>query len=200
MKSTPIEQGAERLEAVVLGDGAGLARSPGNSLRGRLRLRERSKDLFRQWKKVRGPELKVMTPLALAEDLLHYMAALMLVLIGVLLMFRASRDLPPVSKTFWHSVPSAINDVLLVVIVLEIFRTVFAHFGKDGVSAEKFLVIGVISAVRHLLTVGAALSSERVTTEMFNRDMVELGVNGFIVVGLVVGIWLLRRGESQAGL
>ncbi len=141
-----------------------------------------------------------MTPLALAEDLLHYVAALMLVLIGVLLMFRASRDLPPVSKTFWTSVPSAINDVLLVVIVLEIFRTVFAHFGRDGVSAEKFLVIGVISAVRHLLTVGAALSSERVTPEMFNRDMIELGVNGFIVVGLVVGIWLLRRGESRAEL
>ena len=123
---------------------------------------------------------------------------LMLVLIGVLLMFRASRDLPPVSKTFWTSVPSAINDVLLVVIVLEIFRTVFAHFGKDGVSAEKFLVIGVISAVRHLLTVGAALSSEKVTAQMFNRDMIELGVNGFIVVGLVVGVWLLRRGDSPA--
>src|ERR1041385_1825044 len=138
-----------------------------------------------------------MTPLALAEDLLHYLAALMLVLIGVLLMLRASRDLPPISKTFWTSVPSAINDVLLVVIVLEIFRTVFAHFGKDGVSAEKFLMIGVISAVRHLLTVGAELSSQKnVSAPAFNRDMIEIGVNGLIVVGLVVGMWLLRRRDA----
>jgi len=35
---------------------------------------------------------------------------------------------------------------------------------------------------------------------MFDRDMIELGVNGFIVVGLVVEMWLLRRGESRAEL
>jgi len=45
MKSSLTELGAERLDAAVLGDGGGL----GRSLRGRLRLRERSKSLFRQW-------------------------------------------------------------------------------------------------------------------------------------------------------
>ena len=78
METTLTEQRDQGFEAAVLGDGAGLARWPGRSLRGRLRLRERSKGLFRQWKNARGPELKVMTPLALAEDLLHYVAALML--------------------------------------------------------------------------------------------------------------------------
>ncbi len=89
-----------------------------------------------------------------------------------------------------------VNGVLFVVILMEILRTVMAHFERTGFQLKPFLIIGVISAVRHILTVGAqqSIGGER-TFEAFRNAQIELGVNGGVVILLVIGLILVRRSD-----
>jgi uncharacterized membrane protein (DUF373 family) len=92
----------------------------------------------------------------------------------------------------------AINDILFVVIILEIARTVIARFNSGFYQLSRFLVIGVIASVRHILSVGSSLTlSIGKTPEAFERGIIELLVNGGIVIALVLAIFMTRRAEQQ---
>lgn len=92
----------------------------------------------------------------------------------------------------------AINDILFVVIILEIARTVIARFNSGFYQLSRFLVIGVIASVRHILSVGSSLTlSVGKTTEAFERGIIELLVNGGIVVALVLAIFMTRLAERD---
>jgi len=94
----------------------------------------------------------------------------------------------------------AINDILFVVIILEIARTVIARFNTGFYQLSRFLVIGVIASVRHILSVGSSLTlSIGKTPEAFERGITELLVNGGIVVALVLAIFMTRVAERQPG-
>jgi uncharacterized membrane protein (DUF373 family) len=86
-----------------------------------------------------------------------------------------------------------VNDVLFIVIILEILRTVISRFTDGAYQLDKFLIIGVIAAVRHILTVGASLTLEASKSdEIFRRSIYEMGLNAGIVVALVFAIFLSR--------
>jgi uncharacterized membrane protein (DUF373 family) len=98
-------------------------------------------------------------------------------------------------------VTGAINNILFVIIVMEILRTVVAHFDDAGLQLKPFLIIGIISAVRHILTVGARASlgaSDHAaeSAEQFRHAQTELGVNAAVVIALVVGLVLVWRSEG----
>ena len=89
---------------------------------------------------------------------------------------------------------SGINDVLFVVIVLELLRTVVAHLETEDFQLRSFLIIGIISAVRHILGVGARLTLEAgITDTQFNRAQIELGVSAVVVLALAVSFILISR-------
>jgi uncharacterized membrane protein (DUF373 family) len=91
----------------------------------------------------------------------------------------------------------AINDILFVVIILEIARTVIARFNSGFYQLSRFLVIGVIASVRHILSVGSSLTlSIGKTPEAFERGIIELLVNAGIVLALVVALFMTRRAEQ----
>jgi uncharacterized membrane protein (DUF373 family) len=93
---------------------------------------------------------------------------------------------------------TGINDVLFIVIILEILRTVTSHFTQGGFQIKPFLVIGVISAVRHILTVSASLTLEGDGNDRhFSHSLAELGVNAAVVLALVVGLVLLARQDPE---
>lgn len=86
-----------------------------------------------------------------------------------------------------------INDILFIVIILEILRTVISRFTDGVYQLNKFFIIGVIAAVRHILTVGASLTLQTgKTDEAFERALYELGLNALVVVALVFAIFLSR--------
>jgi uncharacterized membrane protein (DUF373 family) len=86
-----------------------------------------------------------------------------------------------------------ITDTLFVVIILEIMRTVIVRFTDGIFQLDNFLIIGVIAAVRHILTVGASLTlDQQKTRELFNRALIEMGVNTGIVLALVFALFLAR--------
>jgi uncharacterized membrane protein (DUF373 family) len=82
--------------------------------------------------------------------------------------------------------------VLFIVIVLELPRTIVARLDGGGVQLQPFLVIGIISASRHILTVGAELSLSGQELPLA-RTMIELGVNAAVVLALPVALVLVRR-------
>ena len=75
--------------------------------------------------------------------------------------------------------------------MLELFSTVVSHFREGGFQLKPFLIIGIVSGVRHVLTAGARTALDT----HFNKIMIELGVNTGIVVGLVVALVLVHRSE-----
>ena len=91
----------------------------------------------------------------------------------------------------------AINDILFIIIILEILRTVVARYTDGVFQLQNFLIIGVIAAVRHILTVGASmtLASGKSQSE-FDRAVVELGVSAGIVVALVFAIFLSKASST----
>jgi hypothetical protein len=85
-----------------------------------------------------------------------------------------------------------------VVIILEIARTVIARFKSGFYQLSRFLVIGVIASVRHILSVGSSLTlSIGKTPEAFERGITELLVNGAIVISLVLAIFMTRMAERE---
>ena len=132
------------------------------------------------------------------EDLFHLVLTVVLfgVAVGALVMtfIRLFSTVP----FFPNGMIQAINDVLFIVIILEIARTVIARF-KDGFfQLSRFLIIGVIASIRHILSVGSSLTlSDNKSEEAFERGIIELGVNSGIVLALILGIFLTRRIESS---
>jgi len=92
----------------------------------------------------------------------------------------------------------SINDILFIIIILEILRTVIARYTDGVFQLQNFLIIGIIAAVRHILTVGAYMTlGSGKTREEFDRAVIELGISSGIVVALVLAIFLAKVAESS---
>ena len=126
------------------------------------------------------------------EDAIYVLVAAVLVALAAVLLYRTVADALTTDQPFSTTITTAVNGVLFVVIVLEIYRTVVAHLEGGGFQLRPFLVIGIISAVRHILLIGAqSLSSE--TGKTFAHAQIELGVNAAVALGLVIALVLLHR-------
>ena len=136
------------------------------------------------------------------EDILHGFLGIILFIISVLAGLYTLQRLIETRPFFPLGMIQGINDILFVVIILEIMRTVIVRFTDGSFQLDNFLTIGVIAAVRHILTVGASLTMEKKrTTEDFNRALMEMGVNTGIVLALVFALFLARaanRKKSEA--
>jgi uncharacterized membrane protein (DUF373 family) len=128
------------------------------------------------------------------EDLLHYAVAAVLVVLAGAVLVRTVAHLLPRGASFLPGVLDSINGVLLVVIILEILRTVLAHFTERGFPLRYFLVIGVISATRHILTVAVHLSvAQHLEPDATRLALIELLASAGVVLGLVAALFLLAR-------
>jgi uncharacterized membrane protein (DUF373 family) len=143
-----------------------------------------------------------MVPMKLVdsiEDVFHVaLTVLLFIVASGAIVFTVVR-LVTTSPFYPNGMLQAINDILFVVIILEIARTVIARFNSGFYQLSRFLIIGVIASVRHILSVGSSLTlSIGKTPEAFERGIIELLVNGGIVLALVVAIFMTRRAEHEA--
>jgi uncharacterized membrane protein (DUF373 family) len=127
----------------------------------------------------------------IAEDLIHYTVAVVLLAIAGIVLYHTAYDLAISDQPFAEAATTAINGVLFAIIVLEVMRTVIAHFEEAGLQLQPFLIIGIISAVRGILSVGARLSLQG--TISVHDAVLELGVDAAVVVGLALSLVLIRR-------
>ncbi|MCW2923148.1 MAG: phosphate-starvation-inducible rane protein PsiE [Thermoleophilia bacterium] len=128
------------------------------------------------------------------DDLVHVCIAVLLLGLAIAVMGNTVLQFFDSDQPFALAVTYAVNGVLFVIILMEILRTVITHFTQGTFQLMPFVAIGIISAVRHILTVGSALTlGQRMDDGTFDRLLLELAVNTGVAIGLVVALVLLRR-------
>jgi uncharacterized membrane protein (DUF373 family) len=134
-----------------------------------------------------------------AETLVHYIVAVLLLAISAIVLYRTIDHLIVGRHDFANQVITGINDILFVVILMELLRTVVAHLETNDFQVRSFLIIGIISVVRHLLSVGARLTLNTETSDtLFRRSEIELGVGAAVVLALAVGLVLISRAGVES--
>ncbi len=90
-----------------------------------------------------------------------------------------------------------VSDLLLTLIILEVLGTVVHYLRTRATSLKPFLFIGIISATRGVLAVGARLSvvdfAQLATSGSaeFRNSMIELGVNAGVIIALGLALRLI---------
>jgi uncharacterized membrane protein (DUF373 family) len=91
-----------------------------------------------------------------------------------------------------NAIIKLISDLLLVLIIMEVLSTVTHYLKAHATSLRPFLFIGIISATRGILSIGARLSIETVTGNDFTQAMIELGVNALVILALGITLKMLN--------
>jgi uncharacterized membrane protein (DUF373 family) len=132
------------------------------------------------------------------EDLFHAILAVALLVIGIGAFFYSIKRLIETAPFFPNGMIQGVNDILFIVIILEILRTVISRFTDGVYQLDKFLIIGVIAAVRHILTVGASLTLQTGKSDTaFDRALLEMGLNALIVIALVFALFLSKSAHRN---
>ena len=133
------------------------------------------------------------------EDAFHALLALTLFVIAIGAFGFSIKRLIETDPFFPKGMIQGVNDILFVVIILEILRTVVSRFTDGVYQLDKFLIIGVIASVRHILTVGASLTIESTKTDSaFDRAVLEMGLTAGIIVALVFALFMSKAAHRKS--
>jgi uncharacterized membrane protein (DUF373 family) len=128
-----------------------------------------------------------------AVDIVQYAVVVGLLILAVVVLVRTLVDFLAHPGRYPSSLVDGLDGILVVIIVLDILRTVLSHFELSGFPVRPFLVIGVLAAVRDILSASAHLTvSQNLSGRAFDQNVLELGVGVAVVVVLLVGLALLR--------
>jgi hypothetical protein len=107
------------------------------------------------------------------------------------------------AKSYGAGLVRAVNDGVLILILVEVAQTVRQQINETRVTAvlvRSFFGIGILAAIRHTVTLGAQLSvtaaSKRTATTP--ELLREFALNAAIILILVFGFWIASR-EAQKG-
>ena len=111
---------------------------------------------------------------------------------GFIVNLTSQKLTPPI---FANAIIQFVSDLLLVLIIMEVLGTVTHYLQSHTTSLRPFLFIGIVSATRGILSIGARLSVETThgLTPDFTSAMIELGVNGAVILALGVTLKLLGK-------
>jgi len=134
-------------------------------------------------------------------------ALLLLFLAGAIAVYLIKFLITSANQPFFSILITLINEVLLIMIVMELLRTVtrllVSPVHDVGIQdLNPFLVIAGISVTRRILTIGASLSvteteGQTLDALKFQHYMIELVISGLIILLVAVSLWLINR--RQAG-
>jgi len=131
------------------------------------------------------------------EEIFHIILGIFLLGIAIAALFFSVTRVFETSPFFPTGMIQAINDILFIIIILEILRTVVARYTDGVFQLQNFLIIGVIAAVRHILTVGASMTlASGKSQDEFDRAVIELSISTGIVVALVFAIFLAKASNT----
>ncbi len=145
-----------------------------------------------------------VTPWLNGADILVYALVGIVFLAGALAMlgYTVVMFFQTVQGNFPQAIITLVNDLLLVMIIMEVLRTVLSYIEEGGASLRPFLFIGAISATRRILAIGAEMSisgetQRQLTREDFARRMIDLGINAVVILIIVIALFLLARREVK---
>lgn len=103
-----------------------------------------------------------------------------------------------VQQDFLPATITLLNDLLLVIILLELFRTVLGFLHSDRIRLEPFLHVGVIASVRRILTAGAEFSHQPSVPEaVFRHYLMDMGLHVVVIFVLMLALFLLKKAEPE---
>ena len=146
-----------------------------------------------------GPAVRLLIrAVQFGEGLVFVALTALLFAIVVLVLVHTTRTLltPPPPQAFAETVTQALNGVLFVVIVVEVLRTILGRFEGQGLRLQPFLVIAIVSTVRHILTVAAPVAGGRAEGMAL---VVELVASAGVVLVLLVTLVIYRRWTRLEG-
>ncbi len=86
-----------------------------------------------------------------------------------------------------------LNDLLLVIIILELFRTVVRFLQTEILAIEPYLAVGIIACTRRILTASAELSHlPEVTKDLFDRYIWDVTLNVAVILVLIIAVFIMR--------
>lgn len=124
--------------------------------------------------------------------------------VGILLIVLALASLAyalfSIPKNLADGVPTALtnllSELLLVLILVEIIRTIMTFITTRTSSVRPFLTVAIISSVRRILSVGADISLKDLKGDDFNHAIIELGVEGGLILIVALALFLVSRREG----
>ncbi|WP_214410409.1 phosphate-starvation-inducible PsiE family protein [Sphaerisporangium fuscum] len=147
-----------------------------------------------------GLDRTLMGILARAERMLLYLVSLMLLALGaaviVVMCVNVARSPGPWTGT----TVTVIEELLLVLIILEIFVTVLAHLEGGPLRLEPFIIVGVIAVVRHILSVAVRLAagmSQAESRARWTELAVYAGATFLLVAALAIARWSRRMAGRE---
>jgi len=151
------------------------------------------------------PEIRRGTPLRIFIDLIQYGVAVVLLVLAAVVLVRSFitfvTSLNAAAPNYTQSLISAIDGVLVVIILVDIMRTVLTHLEGWGFPFRPFLVIGIIAAVRDILAVSTRLTLSSGSTTgatPITQSLLELGTNAAVILVLAVALFLTRGQDVDA--
>jgi uncharacterized membrane protein (DUF373 family) len=123
-------------------------------------------------------------------------AAVMALIYSGVSLFNQFSHLNLLSSNFGNEVLNFVSDLLLVLIIMEVLGTIRSYLEHGDTSVKPFIFIGIISATRGILSIGARLSIAGTTigSTEFNNSMIELGINAVIII--LLGSTLRIMGDT----
>jgi uncharacterized membrane protein (DUF373 family) len=102
-----------------------------------------------------------------------------------------------VGQNLAEAIINLMSDLLLVLIIVEIFNTILRYLRDQTIYLKPFLFIGIISAARDILATSARLAVLEVQEKDFTELMIEMGVNLGIILGLSLALRLIRKEDAS---
>jgi uncharacterized membrane protein (DUF373 family) len=97
------------------------------------------------------------------------------------------------------SVISAIDGILVVIILIDLVNTVFRHMRASEFPVRPFLVIGILAGVREILSASARLAlSPHLMSSNFHDTIITLGIGVGVVFVLIIALFILGATERSS--
>ena len=148
------------------------------------------------------PEIRRGTPLRVLIDLVQYGVAIVLLVLAAVVLVRSFIGFFTSPDDYTTALISAVDGVLVVIILVDIMRTVLTHLEGWGFPFRPFLVIGIIAAVRDILAVSTRLtfSAGGATSgaPSISQSLFELGTNAGVILILALALFLTRGQNVDA--
>jgi uncharacterized membrane protein (DUF373 family) len=103
-----------------------------------------------------------------------------------------------VQEAFLPATITLLNDLLFVIILLELFRTVLGFLQSDRIRLEPFLHVGIIASVRRILTAGAEFSHQDIVPEeIFHHYLLDMTLHVLVILVLMIALYLHRKSDTS---
>ncbi len=132
------------------------------------------------------------------DDIIQITVAIVLFAVATVVLVVASiHFITHFKENISYALVMFIHELLMIMILLELVYTIMTFLREHSIPLEPFIIIGIISSLRKLLTIGAQMSiseSEAVMAEnVFQHYITELIVNTGIVFILIVALYIIRK-------